>query len=231
MQRHICRQHLCLKRLGEVVHRAVTHGLDRHFNRAESRHQHHRQLRPFPLDLFQQGMAVHAWHLDVCNHHLHRLAVENVQRRIAIVSGFRGIARQGQRVAQGVTQLRIIFHDQNHCLFHNTSQGLLTLIAPPRRRPFFCGARRIERHVLNVHKRNATPPRGKMAPSLRVAPQNGPCGVARRSFGTTKLLSSRLAWPVLERQRGSAISVNRPLAEICCHGWIIGRHPAVAIAR
>ena len=40
-----------------------------------------------------------------------------------------------------------------------------------------------------------------MAPSRRVAPQNGPCGVARRLFGVTKLLSSRLAWPILELQR------------------------------
>ncbi|WP_348674683.1 hypothetical protein [uncultured Abyssibacter sp.] len=36
----------------------------------------------------------------------------------------------------------------------------------------------------------------------RIAPENRPCGVARRSFGMTKFRSSRLAWPVFRRQLG-----------------------------
>ena len=70
--------------------------------------------------------------------------------------------------------------------------------------------RRAERSVLNVHKRGATPARGLWAPSLRVAPQKLPGRVARRSFGITKLLSSRLAWQLLGQQRRGANSVNRP---------------------
>jgi len=40
--------------------------------------------------------------------------------------------------------------------------------------------------------------------------QMAPCCVARRSFGITKLLSSRLAWGHLGRQRSDLASVCRP---------------------
>ena len=49
----------------------------------------------------------------------------------------------------------------------------------------------------------------KMAPSLRVAPEIWPGGVARRSFGTTKHRSPRLAWPDFRPQRGDHTSGNR----------------------
>ena len=44
---------------------------------------------------------------------------------------------------------------------------------------------------------------GKPARSVRIAPENRPCGVSRRSFGMTKRHFSRLAWPVFRRQLGS----------------------------
>ncbi|MCW4344620.1 MAG: hypothetical protein N0E48_14880 [Candidatus Thiodiazotropha endolucinida] len=55
-----------------------------------------------------------------------------------------------------------------------------------------------------------TPLDGKIAPALRVAPEKAPLGVARRSFGITKLLSSRLDWCFFRRNRANWISVNRP---------------------
>ncbi|MEW8545360.1 MAG: hypothetical protein AB2693_17700 [Candidatus Thiodiazotropha sp.] len=51
---------------------------------------------------------------------------------------------------------------------------------------------------------------GKIAPALRVTPEKAPLGVARRSFGTTKLLSSRLDWRFFRGNRTDWISVNRP---------------------
>ena len=85
--------------------------------------------------------------------------------------------------------------------FYLLTLGPVNTIEKPSLGPFFPGTRRIERGVLTVRKRNATQFRGKMAPARRVAPQKGPCGVTRRSFGVTKLLSSCLAWPLLGRQR------------------------------
>ncbi|MEW8543103.1 MAG: hypothetical protein AB2693_06170 [Candidatus Thiodiazotropha sp.] len=64
-----------------------------------------------------------------------------------------------------------------------------------------------------------TPLDGKIAPALWVAPrrkcpwgapEKAPLGVARRSFGITKLLSSRLDWCFFRRKRANWISVNRP---------------------
>ncbi|MEW8545764.1 MAG: hypothetical protein AB2693_19760 [Candidatus Thiodiazotropha sp.] len=48
------------------------------------------------------------------------------------------------------------------------------------------------------------------APALRVVPEKAPLGVARRSFGITKLLSSRLDWCFFRPNRPHQISVNRP---------------------
>ena len=45
---------------------------------------------------------------------------------------------------------------------------------------------------------------GKPARSVWIAPANRPDCVARRSFGMTKLRSSRLAWPVCRQQLGGA---------------------------
>ncbi len=70
--------------------------------------------------------------------------------------------------------------------------------------------RRKERSVLGVHKRGATRSWEKMVPSLRVAPQLRPAGVARRSFRMTKLYSVRLAWTYLGQQRNDRMNVNRP---------------------
>ncbi|MCW4344424.1 MAG: hypothetical protein N0E48_13895 [Candidatus Thiodiazotropha endolucinida] len=41
-------------------------------------------------------------------------------------------------------------------------------------------------------------------------PEKAPLGVARRSFGITKLLSSRLDWRFFRHNRAHWISVNRP---------------------
>ncbi|MCW4345205.1 MAG: hypothetical protein N0E48_17880 [Candidatus Thiodiazotropha endolucinida] len=61
-----------------------------------------------------------------------------------------------------------------------------------------------------LHKRMITPLGGKIAPALRVAPEKAPLGVARRSFGITKPLSSRLDWRFFRHNRADWISVNRP---------------------
>ena len=57
---------------------------------------------------------------------------------------------------------------------------------------------------------SATRPCGKMAMALRVGPQIRPCGVAHRSFRTTKHRSARLAWPDLRANAGHSHSVKRP---------------------
>ncbi|MCW4342959.1 MAG: hypothetical protein N0E48_06305 [Candidatus Thiodiazotropha endolucinida] len=41
-------------------------------------------------------------------------------------------------------------------------------------------------------------------------PEKAPLGVARRSFGITKPLSSRLDWRFFRHNRAYWISVNRP---------------------
>jgi hypothetical protein len=61
-----------------------------------------------------------------------------------------------------------------------------------------------------------TPLGGKIAPALKilsirgVAPEKAPLGVARRSFGITKPLPSRLDWRFFRGNRADWISVNRP---------------------
>ncbi|MEW8543979.1 MAG: hypothetical protein AB2693_10630 [Candidatus Thiodiazotropha sp.] len=64
-----------------------------------------------------------------------------------------------------------------------------------------------------------TPLGAKTAPALRVVPEKAPLGVARRSFGTNKLLSLRpegsalgvrLDWCFFRHNRAHWISVNRP---------------------
>jgi hypothetical protein len=49
-----------------------------------------------------------------------------------------------------------------------------------------------------------------MVPALRVVAKIPPLVVARRSFGMTKLLSSRLDWRHFSHNSDSRISVNRP---------------------
>src|SRR5580765_1465563 len=83
-----------------------------------------------------------------------------------------------------------------------------------RRRPQWAGARRAERCVVTPHERGATPPRTITAPSRRVGPPKPPGRVARRSFGITKLLSSRLARWLWGRQRSRAIGVSRPWSSV-----------------
>ncbi|MEL0584107.1 MAG: hypothetical protein AAES65_04405 [Candidatus Thiodiazotropha sp. (ex. Lucinoma kazani)] len=73
-----------------------------------------------------------------------------------------------------------------------------------------CPARQNERGVARLHERMITPLGAKTAPALRVAPEKAPLGVAPRSFGTTKLLSSRLDWRFFRLNRAHWISVNRP---------------------
>jgi hypothetical protein len=55
---------------------------------------------------------------------------------------------------------------------------------------------------------------GKMASALQVAPKKTPLLVARRSFGFTKNLSSRLDWRFFRRNRTRFNSVNRPLLQL-----------------
>lgn len=52
-----------------------------------------------------------------------------------------------------------------------------------------------------VHKRAVTPASGKMASSLRVAPQSQPAVVTRRSFRVTKHLSPCFVWSYLAQRR------------------------------
>ncbi|MCW4344569.1 MAG: hypothetical protein N0E48_14625 [Candidatus Thiodiazotropha endolucinida] len=73
-----------------------------------------------------------------------------------------------------------------------------------------CPARQNERSVVILHERMITPLGAKTAPALRVVPEKAPLGVARRSFGITKLLSSRLDWRFFRHNRAYWISVNRP---------------------
>jgi hypothetical protein len=49
-----------------------------------------------------------------------------------------------------------------------------------------------------------------MVPALRVVDKNVPLVVARRSFGMTKLRSSRLDWHIFSHNRDNQTSVNRP---------------------
>ncbi|MEW8543455.1 MAG: hypothetical protein AB2693_07945 [Candidatus Thiodiazotropha sp.] len=48
-----------------------------------------------------------------------------------------------------------------------------------------------------------TPLGEKIAPALRGAPEKAPLGITRRSFGTTKLLSSRLDWRFFRGNRAN----------------------------
>jgi hypothetical protein len=66
---------------------------------------------------------------------------------------------------------------------------------------FLRPARQKARSVVILHKRLITPPDAKTAPALRVAPEKAPLIVARRSFGITKLLSSRLDWRFFKAQQ------------------------------
>jgi len=51
---------------------------------------------------------------------------------------------------------------------------------------------------------------GKIGPALRVASETAPLGVARRLFGMTKLLSSRLDCRCFRGNKYHVHSVNRP---------------------
>ncbi len=75
--------------------------------------------------------------------------------------------------------------------------GLLTLpaIAEPVA-IFFAPARQKTRSVAALHKRLITPLERKIDPARWVARVNGPLCVVRRSFDSTKFLSSRLDSPV-----------------------------------
>ena len=66
------------------------------------------------------------------------------------------------------------------------------------------------RSVAALHKLLITPLERKIDPTLWVAPVKGPLGVVRRSFDSTKFLSSRLDSSVFKKLQGASISVNRP---------------------
>jgi len=80
-----------------------------------------------------------------------------------------------------------------------TYQGLLTLMGISLLGPFFCPARQNECSVVTLHERVITQLGKKMGPAsfsttIGVESNNSPLSVARRLFGVTKLLSSRLDW-------------------------------------
>ena len=75
---------------------------------------------------------------------------------------------------------------------------------------FFAGQGALSVVYLLYTSESATEPCGKMAMALRVGSQIRPCGVANRSFRTTKLRSARLAWPDLRANAGHSHRVNRP---------------------
>jgi len=52
--------------------------------------------------------------------------------------------------------------------------------------------------------------RGKWGTALRVVTEKPPYGVIRRSFGTTKPLSSCLDWPLFSDNSGDWLMVNAP---------------------
>lgn len=64
------------------------------------------------------------------------------------------------------------------------------------------------------HKRLITKLGAKLAPALRVVAKKAPLSVARRSFGVTKPLSSRLDWRLFSHNIGDSTSANRPHAPV-----------------
>ncbi len=60
------------------------------------------------------------------------------------------------------------------------------------------------------HRRSHPPLRGGPCSAPRTAPEKAPLGVACRSFGITKLHSSRLDWRFFRRNRTYRIRVNGP---------------------
>ena len=78
------------------------------------------------------------------------------------------------------------------------------------RRLFFCPARQNERCVAGLHERIITPLGEKTGPALRVEPEKAPYCVVRRSFGITKLLSSRLAWRFFRLNSAAWLIENAP---------------------
>ncbi|MCG8079840.1 MAG: hypothetical protein JAY73_02365, partial [Candidatus Thiodiazotropha taylori] len=67
-----------------------------------------------------------------------------------------------------------------------------------------------ERFDINQVGKSCFDPTLSIAPALRVAPGKAPLGIARHSFGATKLRSSRLDWRFFRHNRAHPISVNRP---------------------
>src|SRR5690606_33507030 len=80
----------------------------------------------------------------------------------------------------------------------------------PRRSQFLRGTRREERGLVIPNERRVTTVRAKTGPSLRVARQIAPCGVAGLAKGATIACVPRLAWRDLTLQRGSRRSGSRP---------------------
>ncbi len=80
------------ERLGDIVKRALLHGLDRGLDRSECGHEDHGQLGVDLADLREQLEPVHARHLQVGDHALRPL-VGNTRERSA------GIGRRDHHVA------------------------------------------------------------------------------------------------------------------------------------
>ena len=78
-------QGLRVERLDDVVGRALAHGGHRLRDRAVGGHQHHRQIRPQPLDRRQQLVAVGPGHLHVRDHQGDLLARQQLQGALRIV--------------------------------------------------------------------------------------------------------------------------------------------------
>lgn len=82
------------------------------------------------------------------------------------------------------------------------SQGSVDFSSLSLPETFFCQTRQKECRVVTPHKRLITPFGEKKVPALGVASKKTPLSVTHRSFGTTKLHSSRLDWCVFEQQQG-----------------------------
>jgi hypothetical protein len=69
------------------------------------------------LDLAQQHMAVHGLHLHVADHQSDLLPRQHLQRCRTVLRRQRLVSGQRQRVAQGLAQVVVVFHNQDgQCL-------------------------------------------------------------------------------------------------------------------
>ncbi len=110
--RDLVQQHLAVERLGQIAEQSALRGVDRIGNGAVCRQHDDRQGRDAPVDMLEQGHAIHALHAHIRDHEVRPGNVQAVDGGLGAICRIHLETGRCQPHGQQLQQVRIVVNDQ-----------------------------------------------------------------------------------------------------------------------